>query len=187
MREFAPKSALVLGRAVSIQDLEALAAGVTGVRAVAASWRWHAVKQRAVAQIYYLGEPEVAVEVSQRLRSLADPALAVAVQPALPIPVWLTIDVLVAREYRAEDVEVAIRDALLNPDHGLLAPENIGIGKPLFRSRIFETVLSVPGAKGIRGIFIYWFPFFIYALNPGADAYFDLELGQLSLILQEEV
>jgi len=186
MRDFAPRSALVLGRAVSIQDLEALAMGVPGVRAAAAVWRWHKIKQRAVAQVFYLGESGIEANVSQRLRSLSDPALALSVQPAMPIPVWMTLDVRGSKDYRAEDVIVAIREALLDSENSLLAPERVGIGKPLFRSHIFERVFAVPGVTAIRGIYLYWWPFLVYAIVPGEGAYFDFELGKLDVFVQEE-
>jgi hypothetical protein len=42
--------------------------------------------------------------------------------------------------------------ALTNPDTGILALENIPIGRPLFRSRIFDIVLSVEGTRLVRAM-----------------------------------
>ena len=48
-------------------------------------------------------------------------------------------------------VEQAVLAALTQPESGLLARENIPIGCPVFRSRIFEQVLSVEGVATVRG------------------------------------
>ena len=41
---------------------------------------------------------------------------------------------------------------LVDSDAGLLALENIPIGRPLFRSRIFDVVLSVEGTRSVRSM-----------------------------------
>ena len=57
LRTFAPKSALILGRVVSLKDMEALAAQFPGVRAVKAEWRWNSgIQQAAALHIFYVGD-----------------------------------------------------------------------------------------------------------------------------------
>ena len=41
---------------------------------------------------------------------------------------------------------------LMDVEIGLLAPERLGIGKPLFRSRLFEFVLGVTGVISVTGL-----------------------------------
>jgi hypothetical protein len=64
---------------------------------------------------------------------------------------------------------------------GLLSPEQIGIGRPLYRSRIFAAVLAVPGAKWVREIVWNDQPLKEFALSPGGGNYFDLESRPLLL------
>jgi hypothetical protein len=180
LRTFAPRSALLLGRAVSIQDMEA-AAAAQGVRAVSAEWRWNQTKQRPVVQIYYIGEPGIESKIAQALRALADPTTPINVSAATPVAREISLDIEINPRYLEEDVLVAVRDALLNKETGLLSPERIGIGKPLYRSRIFETVLAVAGALAVRGLLIDGVGFSDFAITPGAGNYFDFESGAVLL------
>jgi hypothetical protein len=63
----------------------------------------------------------------------------------------------------------------------LLAPERIGIGQPLMRSRIFDAVLAVKGALAVRSILLDGSPLLDFAVTPGAGRYFDFETGGLIL------
>ncbi|MFW6174516.1 MAG: hypothetical protein ACOC5K_01930 [Chloroflexota bacterium] len=152
VRENAPRSALTLGRAVSLADMEALAAKTPGVRAARANWRWHERRQRPVAQVWYVGDSGLESRVSETLRSASDPATPIDVSPSTPIPLHLDVSVQVDRRYVEEDVLAGIKATLLDPDHGLLPPERIGIGAPLFRSQLFQQALSVQGAVAVASI-----------------------------------
>jgi hypothetical protein len=165
---------------VSIQDFEA-AAAAQGVRAVSAEWRWNQEKQRPVVQIYYIGEAGIEDDIAQTLRGMADPATPISVTQAVAAPRELSLDIEIDPLYLEDDVIVRVRDALLNPSYGLLAPERVGIGKPLYRSRIFATVLSVAGALAVRSVQLGAFPFLVFAVTPGAGKYFDFETGGVIL------
>jgi hypothetical protein len=143
LRDYAPQSALLLGRAVSIQDMQAVAAGVPGVRAVNTEWYWNETKQRPVIQVWYIGDENIKTDVGQALRRLADPGTPIAVEVAQPVPLTLLLDVEIDERYLEDDVLPQVRAALMDSRSGLLAPERIGIGAPLFRSRVFEVVMSV--------------------------------------------
>ncbi len=179
LRTYAPRSALLLGRAVSIQDMEAAAAGVPGVRAVRCEWRWNAVRQRPSVQVWYVGPVDLRTTVSGALRLLSDPTTAIDVTQALGLPMHLTLEVEVDPRYRAGNVSAAVRAGLLDRDAGLLAPERIGIGLPIFRSRLFEAVLATPGCLAVRSILWNGLPWLDFALQPGAGRFFDLEAGEL--------
>lgn len=181
LRIYAPKSALILGRAVSIQDMEAVAAGVAGVRAVHAQWRWHGRKQRPVVQIWYIGQSGIEKTVSQTLRTLSDPSIPIDVKLAQGIPVTLSLDIEIDSRHVKDNVLAAVRKTLMDKKAGLLSPERIGIGQPLFRSRIFERVVAVPGAVAIKSIQWDSKSFSEFAKSPGAGKYFDLEKGSLLL------
>jgi predicted phage baseplate assembly protein len=181
IRKYAPRSALVMGRAVSMQDMEAVAAGVPGVRAVRVEWRWSSDKQRPVVQVWYIGKSGIASTVSQRLRNLSDPSTPIDVKVAQGIKATLSLDIEIDSKYLASKVLAAVRAKLMGKKAGMLVPEQIGIGAPLYRSHIFEAVLAVPGVKSVRGIWGNNLPFIVFAVTPGAGKYFDLESGDLVL------
>ena len=85
VRRIAPRSALLFGRAVSITDMEALAAGQPGVRAVQARWTWDAQMQQPVIQIWYNGPDSIAAAVPQSLRAATAPSTPIK---ATPPPRW---------------------------------------------------------------------------------------------------
>ena len=173
LRTFAPRSALLLGRAVSIQDFEA-AAVAQGPTAVAAEWRWHQERQRPVIQIFYIGAEGLESRIVQALRGIADPTTPIDVQRALPIPIELAIDVVTNPRHLADTVLDAVQQALLDPLTGPLALARIGIGKPLYRSRVFHAVTSAAGADAVQSISIDGNPFQAFAVSPGAGRYFDV-------------
>lgn len=181
LQTYAPASALVLGRAVSIHDMEAVAAGVAGVRAVSAEWRWSDKRQRPVVQIYVVGEGGVEENVTQTLRNLTDPATPIEVLPAAGVPATLSLAVAVDDRYQEEDVLLAVRETLTGEEDGLLVPERIGIGRPLYRSHILAAVANVDGVLAVTDAAWNDAPFPDFAVTPGAGHYFDLESGDLLL------
>ena len=181
IRRYAPRSVLLLGRAVSMPDMEAVAASVAGVRSVQVEWRWHGSRQSPVAWVWYIGEAGIEIILKQRLRSLTDPTTPIAVEQAEAVPVALQLDVQIDPRFVYNQVLNELRIQLTNTDSGLLAPESLGIGKPLFRSQIFAAVTSVPGVLSVRNILWNNTPFSVYAKTPGAGKYFDFEKGGLEL------
>ena len=179
MRRYAPKSALILGRVVSMQDMQALAASFPGVRGVQAEWRWDKNKQRASAHIFYIGDAGIKASLSQRIRSVSDPSTPITIEKALSKPLFISLNIKINPRYLEEDVIAELRDNLINTDSGLLAPENIGIGLPLFRSRIFENVLNVEGTDAVQSILVGSNNFGEFAIVPGTGYYFDIEQGSL--------
>jgi len=175
VRTAAPKTALLLGRAVSIDDFAAAAAAVGSVRLATAEWRWSALRHRAVVQVWYVGAAELKSLVSQRLRGIADPATPIDVTQATALPAALGVDVQTDPMRDTATVLAGVRDALEAPGQGLLQPESQGIGNTLFRSAIFERVLAVPGAHAVRALTLSGRPFEPYGRNPGAGRYFDFE------------
>jgi hypothetical protein len=181
LRIYAPRSALLLGRAISIPDMEAAAAAVGGVRAVRAEWRWNEQKQRPLVQIWYIGAAAVAKDVVSKLRGLSDSVTPINVLPATSLPVTLSLSIEIDPARVEAAVLDAVRAALMDPDNGLLAPEQIGIGLPLMRSRLFEAVLAVEGAVAVTGLLWNGDPWPGFGIDPGSGNYFDLENGTLLL------
>jgi hypothetical protein len=177
----APRSALLLGRAVSIRDIETAAAAVAGVRAASAEWRWQSQRQRPVAHVWFIGSSALESTVSQRLRALSDPSTPIHVEVAAATPVTLKIDIETDPRRLAGDVIAAVKQVLLASGTGMLVPERLGIGQPLFRSQLFRTVLSVPGAESVRAVTWNGTQLHVYGKSPGAGHYFDFETPGLAL------
>lgn len=181
LRAYAPRSALLLGRAISIQDMEAAAASVGGVRAVRAEWRWNQLRQRPLVQIWYIGAAGVAATVVQKLHGLSDPTTPIEVDQAQAATASMSISIAVDPRYLESRVLAAVRTALTDTDRGLLSPEHVGIGLPLFRSRVFDAVLNVAGTVAVTGLLLNGVSFDPYGVAPGTGKYFEFESGTLLL------
>src|SRR5262245_11621043 len=153
IRKNAPNSALILGRAVSIADFEALAREFGGVINAHAEWAWDESRQRAVVMVWFISDGgDIAKELRAFLIGQADPNTPLVAVQAQARPSQLVIDLEIDPRFKREIVARQVKDALTNPDTSILALENIQIGQPLFRSRIFDIALSVEGAQSIRGM-----------------------------------
>ena len=148
IRDHAPQSALLLGRAISVPDFIAATKGLAGVKAAHAQWRWNNLRQRPVIQIWYIGNSNSDI-IRKALLNLTDPTIALDVQKSNAQPLSLSFDVEVESTYVEYEVLAVIRNTLIDEDHGVLSEKNIGIGAPLFRSKLFETVLAIPGTLSV--------------------------------------
>jgi len=173
LQKFAPRSALLLGRAVSLADLEAAAASYAGVRAVAAEWRWSSELQVPAAHVWYLADGDLTSLILAYLRGLTQPNTPIQVERAVASVATLSIQLTQDPKRFEDDVLSAVRTALMDINTGLLPPERLGIGKPLFRSRLFEFLLDVTGVVSVTGLTFNSLPFTNYGVKPGAGQYFD--------------
>ena len=181
LRTYAPKSALILGRVVSMDDMEALAASFPGVEAVQTEWRWDKIKQRTTAHIYYIGDASLSPSISQKLRSYADPTTPITVENAQAKSLSISLNVKIDAKYLEKEVTATLRNALLDSKTGIFAHGNIGIGKPIFRSKIFEAVLKIEGTISVNSILINRENFDKYAITAGMGYFFDIEMGFLEI------
>jgi hypothetical protein len=51
------------------------------------------------------------------------------------------------------------------------------LAKPLFRSRLFEFLLNVPGVDSITGLTFAGLPFSDFGVKPPAGGYYDFSAG----------
>jgi hypothetical protein len=179
IRTGAPRQALTLGRAVGILDMEAFAAASNGVRAVSVRWAWDARGLRPMVKVWVVGEGDVASTVQARLLAVSDPSTPIAVEAATPVPVTLDIDVTADPTYDGATVVANVAAALLDPPGGALAIESVGIGKPLYFSRLYAAIHAVPGVQSVS---VAWSReggavVTDYGDTPGEGAYFDLSAG----------
>ena len=176
VRTFAPRSALLFGRAVSITDVEALAAGQPGVQAVQARWTWDAQMQQPVIQIWFIGPDSIAATVLQSLRAATAPATAIRATSATAIPVTMNVTVRVDPSYQATLVKDAVVAALTAPGIGPLVPEVIGVGAPVFRSHLLAGILAVAGVTTVDSLLWQGTSFADYGTTPGDGAWFQVTL-----------
>ena len=149
----APESALLMGRAVSLLDFEALTREFGGVVNARASWTWDAMMQRAVVKIWFISDGgSIAADLRKFLLGQSDPNTPLAVSEAISLDSSLNIDLAVDPRFLSDDVEQAVVTALTEPEKGHLALQNIPIGLPLFRSAILAQIHAVPGVTAVRAL-----------------------------------
>jgi hypothetical protein len=176
LRELAPRSALLLGRAISIEDMEVAARLVPGVIAARADWAWEGVRQRPVVKVWIVAGPGVVSAVKARLSALAEPDAPIDVAEAAPVRATLAIDLELDPRRVAAAVLADATAALLGED-GHLLPARLGIDRPLLRSPLLAFLLSIPGVTGVRGLLWNGAPLLDHGVSPGQGAYFDLAAG----------
>jgi predicted phage baseplate assembly protein len=174
LRALAPRSAVLLGRAISIDDMEAAALQTPGAVTARTDWTWDGVRQRPVVMAWIIGDTGVISNVAGRLRALTEPNTPINVVPAQPVFERLAIDLELDPQRVAETTLSYARTALLGP-HGWLMPAQLGIGQPLFRSQLIAALLTVRGVIGVRGLTLSGKPWTVYGINPGVGRYFDLQ------------
>lgn len=179
---YAPRSALLLGRAISLVDFEAAAAGVPGVRAVAAEWRFSAVAQRPLVHIYFVGDSQLRDTILQKLQGLSDPTVPIVVEPATPDTKRIDLSISVLPDRTPSTVLNAVRDQLFAQattpcTGGLLRPERLGVGKTLYLSRISEAVVTTDGVKSLDAMLFDSAAPSSYGIAPAAGHYLDFETG----------
>jgi hypothetical protein len=95
-------------------------------------------------------------DIAKQLRAFligqADPNTPLVAVEAKAQPSQLVIDLGIDPRFSGESVEPQVIQALTNADTGILALKNIPIGRPIFRSRIFDIVLSVEGTRSVRAM-----------------------------------
>jgi len=153
IRRNAPNSALLLDRAVSVPDFEALAREFGGVINAHVEWVWDETSQSAAVKVWFISDGG---DIAKALRALligqADPTTPLVAEEAQAQPSELIIDLEIEPRFSAQTVVEQVRQTLIDRDTGILALENIPIGSPLFRSRIFDAVLSVEGTRSVRAM-----------------------------------
>ena len=153
LRSNAPTSSLLLGRAVSLADFEALSREFGGVINARASWAWDGRMQRAVVKIWFISDGgSIADALRSYLLGQSDPNVPLEAEEAEAVEKPLVVDLVVDSSFNSDDVEQGVIDALMDRESGLLALENIPIGCPLFRSRVLKQIHDVPGVVSVRAL-----------------------------------
>jgi hypothetical protein len=139
-------------RAVSLLDMEALAARTPGVRAAKAAWGWGEGVQRAVVLLHFVGVATLAPDVESQVDGAADPCVEVTAAAAVPIAPTLEVTIQVDPRRVAEDVVAEVRDLLLARGDGLLSPERLGVGPWIVQSRVVAAIEDVEGVEAVNAL-----------------------------------
>jgi hypothetical protein len=176
VRSYGARSALLFGRAVSIQDMEALAAGQPGVRNVQAQWAWDRDRQLPTVHVWYIGPESLAAPITTVLRAATAPTTVISASSARPVPAQLVVDLRVARAYQPAAVAAQVHAVLTAPVTGLLSAERIGVGTPLFRSVLLAEILAIAGVAGVTSLTWQRSTFADYGYLPGNGRWFQIDL-----------
>jgi hypothetical protein len=176
MRQYAPLSALALGRAISGDDYEAIAASTPGVTRASAVWGFDVGEERTVVTVY-VGDDQSAKNAAQlALSGDADPNRPVTVELATAVQLTITMNLEVNPSYDMNAVAALAVTALTDPYAGLFGTYKIGIGQAVYRSQIFAACLAVPGAVAVHYLSVTGAtpggP--DYRFDPGPDGFFTL-------------
>lgn len=177
-----PRSALLLGRAISLLDIETAAAGQPGVRAARAAWRWDAQGLRPAVVVRYIGDAQLAAAIQAALRALAEDNAPISAQSAVAQPARLDVDIGIDPRQVPADVIAAVGRALfaaatLPGTAGLLRPERLGPDGVVFSSAVVGAVMAVPGVAALHSLGFDGTPFVDTGRRPAAGAYFDFAAG----------
>jgi predicted phage baseplate assembly protein len=178
LRVEAPRSALTLGRVVSLADFEAMARTYSGVVNATAGWSWDGPSQRAAVTLWIIADgADPSDSLAVWLAGHAAPGLTIAAKLAGKAEQdTMAITLKVRAGHAVETVRAAVHAALFDRRTGLLAPANIGIGQQLFRSVLNHRLHCVAGVEAVVSILFEGIEM-PYAVGPGTGKWFDLEDG----------
>lgn len=148
IKRYGPRSVLTFGRAVSVLDYEAIAAGAPGVTRARAAWAWDETRQTTAVTLY-VGDDQAAVDsVTDALGAAAGDRLAPTVQLAKPVETLLGLKIEIIPGMDGPLIAEAVKAALIG-DGALFSPRGLSIGQPVFDSAIMAAVLAVEGTVAV--------------------------------------
>lgn len=166
IKRYAPQSVLTLGRAVSADDYETVAAQTPGVARAKAYWTWDPIQQRSLVKIY-VGDDDNAVSAARTALAAADdPNRPVQISQASVLIAVLSLTLVVDPNYVTADVVNAATAALLDPDTGLFGANVIGVGQRIHESQIYQVCLDVPGAVTVHNLRFSFLPPAVFISKP---------------------
>lgn len=150
-RERAPQSVRVLGRIVSLTDFEDFARSFAGIGKAAATALWSG-RERLVQLTVTPETDSVFDTASPTLESLGDaiaslrnPGPRLILAPHQPKLFWLNAKITYESKYLAEDVEVALRDALAR-DFGFDARR---LAQPVSAAEVVTALQNTDGVHAV--------------------------------------
>jgi predicted phage baseplate assembly protein len=177
-----PASALLLGRAISLVDMETAAAQQPGVRAAKAAWNWDLLGLRPAVIVTYIGDPQLAPAIQSVLRALAEDDAPISAQNAEAQSARLDVDIDIDARFVPDDVIAAVSEVLfgvvtLPGTGGLLRPERLGPDGIVYESVVVQAIDDVPGVSALRALSMDSISFTDIGRQPASGSYFDFATG----------
>lgn len=177
LKKYAPRSVLMLGRAVSLLDYEAAASGVSGIRIAKAEWAWSGVQQRPVVKIWTIPNSDdesasVGALVKDRLVAISAEGIPFEFSAATKKSRSLTVSVLVDSDYATDRVLADVQATVT----AALQPEVIGIGGAIIRSEVLAVAAEVEGVAVPLDVVLNGTPMGV-GIQAGSGAYFDVTVS----------
>jgi hypothetical protein len=152
IRALAPRSVLTLGRAVSADDFQVIAAQAPGVTRAAAAFGFDPIQQRPRVTVWVGDDQNAVASATRAIAATADPNRLPAVTAATRVPITVSLSIAVSPRYQPETVRSALYAALLDPDAGLFGVNHVGIGEVVFDSQIYAACLAVAGVAAVHDL-----------------------------------
>jgi hypothetical protein len=152
VRRLAPRSVLTFGRAVSVDDFEAIAASAPGVARAKAAVSFDALAQRPRVTVWVGDDAGAVAAARAAVAGASDPNRLPKVVAATGVPVALRLVLLLDPRRERAAVLAAARAALLDPDAGVFGTNVVRIGRAVFESEVFAACLAVEGVKAVRAL-----------------------------------
>jgi hypothetical protein len=152
LRRDVPRSVMTFGRAISAADYEAIAAQAPGVRRAPVTWMFDAGQQRGVAMVHVGDTAGAVASARTALQAAQDPNRRFVVELAKPVPVSLSLSLVIRAGHAPEPVVAAVRAALADDDTGLFGINVIRIGQGIFESEIHRVCVAVPGVIAVHAL-----------------------------------
>ena len=184
IQSYAPQSVLTLGRAISADDYETVAAQAPGVARACAYWTWDAAEQRNLVKIYVGDDAGAVTSAQTALANADDPNRPVKVALAIAVPLVVSFALEVDPQYDPAATLTAVTNALIDPNAGLLGANAVQIGQSLFLSQIYRVCVrpAVPGALALHNLSVTGSPGGTdYRFDPGEGGYFTLTMANLQI------
>lgn len=148
LRGNAPQAAMLLGRAVSVADFEALTLDAPGIVSARAQWLWIESQLQAGVVVHYIGETSESV-IRDTLLSRADPTVALEVIQAQAISATVAVGIQIDPRYSTETMAEALRGVLSG---GVLSINSATIGGTFWASQLQVAAAGVEGVIAIDAL-----------------------------------
>lgn len=150
IRSSTPRTALTLGRVVSLRDVEDFARAVPGISKAQARWLWDGRHRFVHLTVGGSGGQQLDAQALKDLRALllvsGDARLPLRVEEAEVVPVHVSVSVVVDGTYEAPTVLDGVRTSVSSA----LSVEARTLGEPLTNGDVILAAHAVPGVVAVN-------------------------------------
>jgi predicted phage baseplate assembly protein len=152
IRRFAPRSVMTFGRAISGDDYQVIAAQAPGVTRTQAVWSFDSDEQRSAVKIFVGDDLAARDSAKVAIAATADPHRHVIIAAATPVPITLSLHLMIDPRFLAPDIVAAVTAAMLDDDRGVFGKRRLGIGAAVFDSQIDAACIACEGVVAVHEI-----------------------------------